>query len=247
MDQAERVLAYLKGTIDDGITYCRPKYKGKVNTLEAFVDSDYAADPDTRRSVTGYLIILNNGPVAWKSKRQNCVTLSSAEAEFVAATTCAIETLYLRSLMRGFGYKQTRTTTLWEDNASAIAMSQNPVAPGKSRHIDTRWYFLRDMDRAHVVKLRKIPGTENPADALTKSLPGPTFQKYFSLVMGADHIHLMARPIPVKQPRAPLLPPAPTRMATGGNIPMKDYLQATLGPDFDPTPYNHQLIHAAAA
>ena len=246
MTQAERCLAYIKGTIDYGITYDRPKYPSKVNRLEAFVDSDYAADPDTRRSVTGYLIILNNGPVAWKSKRQSCVTLSSAEAEFVAATTCAIETLYLRSLLRGFGHRQPLSTTLWEDNASAIAMAENPVAPDKSRHIDTRYYFLREMDRAHVVKLRKIDTADNVADALTKSLPGPTFTRHISLIMGDNREYLMARPIPTRQPQAPLLP-STCRQSRVPPSSMKEYLNATLGPDYDPTPFNHSLILAAAA
>lgn len=77
------------------------------------------------------------------------------------------------------------------------------MAPDKSRHIDTRYYFLRDMDRAHVTKLRKFPGTENVAGALTKSLPGPTFRKHVSLMMGAGREHLMARPVPDRHPSCP--------------------------------------------
>eukprot|EP00961_Rhodomonas_salina_P284591 3846514-Rhodomonas_salina.1 len=64
-----------------------------------WVDSDFVADPDTRRSVTGYVLSLNNGPVSWKSKRQDCVTLSSAEAEYVAASMCAQEVVYIRALL----------------------------------------------------------------------------------------------------------------------------------------------------
>eukprot|EP00961_Rhodomonas_salina_P125501 1690608-Rhodomonas_salina.1 len=71
-----------------------------------WVDSDYAADPDTRRSVTSYLISMNNGPISWKAKRQGCVTLSSAEAEFVAASHCGQELIYLRNLLKCLGYEQ---------------------------------------------------------------------------------------------------------------------------------------------
>eukprot|EP00961_Rhodomonas_salina_P031068 418041-Rhodomonas_salina.2 len=77
---ARRVLAYLVATQDLGITYSRPDDPCKVNQLFGWVDSDYAADPDTRKSVTGYIVSMNNGQIAWKSKRQSCVTLSSAEA-----------------------------------------------------------------------------------------------------------------------------------------------------------------------
>eukprot|EP00961_Rhodomonas_salina_P132843 1788199-Rhodomonas_salina.2 len=83
---ARRTLAYLAGTVDKGLTYSRPEHSRHVNCLFGWVDSDYAADPDTRRSVTGYVISLNNGPMSWKAKRQSCTTLSSAEAEFVAAS-----------------------------------------------------------------------------------------------------------------------------------------------------------------
>eukprot|EP00961_Rhodomonas_salina_P187794 2534492-Rhodomonas_salina.1 len=79
---ARRVLAYLVGTQDLEITYSRPDDPSQINKLFGWVDSDYAADPDTSKSVTGYIVSMNNGPIAWKSKRQSCVTLSSAEAEF---------------------------------------------------------------------------------------------------------------------------------------------------------------------
>jgi hypothetical protein len=125
-------------------------------------------------------------------------------------------------------------------------MAENPVAPDKSRHIDTRYYFLWEMDRAHVVKLRKIDTADNVADALTKSLPGPTFTRHISLIMGDNREYLMARPIPTRQPQAPLLP-STCRQSRVPPSSMKEYLNATLGPDYDPTPFNHSLILAAAA
>ena len=245
LEQAERTLAYLNGTQTMGITYSRPKFSNKVNLLEAWVDSDYAADPDTRRSVSGYVIVLNNGPVAWKSKRQSCVTLSSAEAEFVAASQCGVECLYLRALLRGFNYNQLYPTTLWEDNEAAIAMSANPVAPDKSRHIDTRYFFLRDMDRAHVIKLRHVPGTENIADALTKSLPAVTFRKHFQLLMGNDRENLMARTYKQKTTSAPLLPPSLPPSAS--RRPCQGFAEAMgWGPEEDHTLFSSQLIHGSA-
>ena len=90
----QRTLQYLRGTYDQGITYSDPG-REKRDVLEGWVDSDFAADPDTRRSVTGYVLSLNNGPVSWKSKRQCCTTLSSAEAEFVAASICGQELIYV--------------------------------------------------------------------------------------------------------------------------------------------------------
>eukprot|EP00961_Rhodomonas_salina_P100373 1349740-Rhodomonas_salina.1 len=70
----------------------------------------YASDPDTTKSVTGYVLSLNNTPVSWKAKRQDCVTLSSAEAEYVAASMAGQEVVYLRAILRGLGYEQTNVT-----------------------------------------------------------------------------------------------------------------------------------------
>eukprot|EP00961_Rhodomonas_salina_P239683 3237660-Rhodomonas_salina.2 len=84
---AERVLQYLCGTYELGLTYgvADPNL---THVLRGWVDSDYVSDPDTRKSVTGYVLSLNSEPVSWKAKHQDCVTLSSAEAEYVAASMC---------------------------------------------------------------------------------------------------------------------------------------------------------------
>eukprot|EP00961_Rhodomonas_salina_P184154 2486705-Rhodomonas_salina.1 len=101
---ARLTLAYLAGTADRGITYGRPEHASHVNCLFGWVDSDYAADPDTHRSVTGYVVSLNNCQVSWKAKQQSCTTLSSAEAEFVAASMCGQEVIYLRNLLANLGH-----------------------------------------------------------------------------------------------------------------------------------------------
>eukprot|EP00961_Rhodomonas_salina_P026058 352081-Rhodomonas_salina.1 len=87
---AERTLQYLRGTFEDGITYSNPG-PSRQNRLMGWVNSDYASDPDTRKSVTGYVLSLDNTPVSWKAKRQDCVNLSSAEAEYVAASMAGQE------------------------------------------------------------------------------------------------------------------------------------------------------------
>ncbi len=103
MQAAERVLQYVHGTYDQGITYFDPGDETK-NTLIGWVDSDFGSDPDTRKSMTGYLMSLNEGAISWRSSRQGGVTLSSSEAEFVAASQAGQEVVYLRVLLRGFGY-----------------------------------------------------------------------------------------------------------------------------------------------
>ena len=180
---AERALAYLRGTYNEGITYCDPGEERR-NKLTGWVDSDFAADPDTRKSMTGYLFSLNGGAVSWRSSRQGGVTLSSAEAEFVAASQAGQEAVYLRALLRGFNFRQVGATEIWEDNASCIMMSENPANRERTRHVDTRVHYLRELVRDGHVKLLKCAGPQNVADALTKSLPRPALAKHRQYMWG---------------------------------------------------------------
>jgi hypothetical protein len=157
---------------------------GKRNTLSGWVDSDFASNIDTRKSVTGYLMVLNGGPVSWKASRQGGVTLSSSETEFVASSQTGQEVLYLRAFLKGFAYLQHGPTEIWEDNESCILMSENPTNRERSRHVDVRVHFLRDMVRDGSVKLIKGAGTQNVADAHTKSLLQPDFHKHQEFLKG---------------------------------------------------------------
>eukprot|EP00961_Rhodomonas_salina_P075168 1009026-Rhodomonas_salina.2 len=96
----EWVLQFLRCSYEDGLTYSNPG-PALRNRLFCWVDSDYASDPDTRKSVTGYVLSLNNAPISRKAKRQDCVTLSSAEAEYVtvAASMAGQEVVYLRAIL----------------------------------------------------------------------------------------------------------------------------------------------------
>jgi ribA/ribD-fused uncharacterized protein len=180
---AEHVLRYLCGTHDAGLNYSDPG-PDQRDVLYGWVDSDYAADPDTRRSMTGYVMALNGAPVSWKSCRQGGVTLSSSEAEYVAASAAAQENIYLRSLLAGFNRTQHGPTAVWEDNAACILMSENPVNRERSRHVDVKFHFLRERVHLGEIKLFKCLGTQNVADALTKSLPRPAFAKHREYMWG---------------------------------------------------------------
>ncbi len=139
--------------------------------------SDFAADPDTRKSMTGYLFSLNGGAVSWRSSRQ-------AEAKFVAVSQADQEAVYLRALLRGFNFRQVGATEIWEDNASCIMMSENPANRERTRHVDTRVHSFRELVREGDVKLLKCAGPQNVADALTKSLPRPALAKHRQCMWG---------------------------------------------------------------
>jgi hypothetical protein len=127
--------------------------------------------------MTGYLMSLNGGAISWRSSRQGGVTLSSTEAEFVAASQAGQEVVYLRELLKGVGHPQKKPTEIW-DNASCTIMSDNPTNRDRSRYVDVKVHYLQDLVRDGHVKVVKRAGTQNVSDPLTKSLARPAFEKH---------------------------------------------------------------------
>eukprot|EP00961_Rhodomonas_salina_P197352 2663107-Rhodomonas_salina.1 len=109
MIAARRILKYLAGTTEKGLTY-EAQPTSRANLLWGFAYADHAGDPDTRRSVTGYVLMLAGAAVSWSSTRQAVVALSSSEAEFYAASMCWSETTYLCTVLEQLGCKQTKPT-----------------------------------------------------------------------------------------------------------------------------------------
>ena len=162
-----------------------------VDTPWGWVDSDWEGDTDTRRSHTVYIIMMNGGPISWKSRRQDSVALSTSEAEYMAASEVGKEILYLRALLRDVGHEQLAPTDIYEDNLACIAMSTNPVRRKSSRHIDIRVHFCRELYTTGVMRLIPLRTHLMVADALTKSLPGPALTKHREVMMG--HVPFYAR------------------------------------------------------
>ena len=190
MAAALRVLAYLSCTVNQCLVYTRPGSDShKHNRLWGWVDADYAGCKDTRKSHTGYVLMLNGAAISWKSKRQATVSLSSAESEFIAASQCGQEVIYLREILKGFGAAQTDSTRLYEDNQACIAMSENTVHRERSRHIDVRKYFVRELVEEKVLKLIPCGTKDMTADALTKSLAYPSFKMHRSTMLDASSLH----------------------------------------------------------
>ena len=126
---------------------------------------------------------LNDAPISWRSSRQGGVTLSSSEAEYVAASAVAQENAYLRALLSRFDRSPLGPTCVWEDNTTCILMSENPNRD-HNRHDDVKFHFLRERVRAGEVKLYKYWGALTVGDALTKSLSRPTFHKHVPFMYG---------------------------------------------------------------
>jgi hypothetical protein len=122
--------------------------------------------------------MMGSGVVAWSSRKQPIVTLSTTEAEFVAAAACASQAVWMQRILEKLSLKESKGTTIFCDNSSTIKLSKNPVLHGRSKHIDVRFHFLRDLTREGAVELVYCGTQEQLADIMTKPLPLAAFQKF---------------------------------------------------------------------
>ncbi|GKA88506.1 hypothetical protein Tco_0810270, partial [Tanacetum coccineum] len=109
-------------------------------------------------------------------------TLSTTEAKFVAAASCACQAVWLRRIMEYLDHDQNSSTTIFCDNSSTVELSRNPVLHGRSKHIDVRFHFLRELTRDNVVRLVHCPTQDQVADIMTKPLKLDLFTRFRSLM-----------------------------------------------------------------
>ncbi len=168
------ILAYLKGTVDYGICF-----SGSISSgvLSAYSDADYAGCLQTRRSTTGYVLMLNGGPVAWTSRRQQGVATSTTESEYTAAFEATKETVWVRNLLSHVGTAQTLPTKLHCDNQSAIKMVHNPEFHSRTKHIDVHLHFIREKQDDKTIAIQYISTHDQLADIFTKPLRRVAFEK----------------------------------------------------------------------
>jgi hypothetical protein len=142
----------------------------------AFSDADWANDKGDRRSITGWVAKLNGDPVSWSSKKQRVVALSTCEAELYAESAAIQEVLWLRGLMEELGLHTQTGSTVYGDNQSAIAVSENGVKGERTKHVDVKYHFVTETVERGDVKLRWVPTTQQQADIFTKALAAPVFE-----------------------------------------------------------------------
>ncbi|KAE8701188.1 Detected protein of confused Function [Hibiscus syriacus] len=139
-----------------------------------YVDSDYAGDLDKRRSSTGYLFTLDKAPVSWKSTLQSMVALSTTEEEYMAVSEAVKEAIWLNGLMEDLGVVQSRIS-LYCESQSAIHLAKNQVYHSRTKHIDVRYHFVREIFEEGNILLQKIATSKNPTDIMTKVLATSNF------------------------------------------------------------------------
>ena len=172
-----RIYRYLLGTKD-----LRLMYGGAPKVLIGYVDADGSMAED-RRVISGYAFLIDGGAVSWSSKKQEIVSLSTMESEYVAATHAAKEALWLQSLIRELFAPFDEPTMLFSDNQSAIALMKDHQYHARTKHIDIHFHFIRWVVENGNICLIYCPTADMVADTLTKALPSPKV-KHFAVEPG---------------------------------------------------------------
>lgn len=163
---AKRVLRYLAGSPAQGILLV-PQSAAK---LQAYCDSDWEGCPNTRRSTTGFCLLLGKSPITWNSKKQTVVATSTAEAEYRSMAMAVCEVLWVKQLLRELGLKQIEATPIMCDNQAALAIAANPVHHEKTKHVEIDCHFIREQVTAGSICLTYVSSSNQVADVLTKVL-----------------------------------------------------------------------------
>ena len=175
-----QIIGYLFGTKDLSLTFER----GPGLELSVYTDANYAEKADDRRSVSGAVVRLGNSTVSWDSSTQKIVTLSTGEAEYVALGDGVKEGLFVKAVSSFIVPELSeKCFNVFVDNESAISLATNPLSSARTKHIDVRFHFIRELVRSGTIAVEHVPTKEQHADILTKALTGATFRDHRAFLM----------------------------------------------------------------
>jgi hypothetical protein len=178
-----RTISYTVKTKDYALKI-NPIKNGNIFYLEGISDSNYAEDKETRISVFGYIIYFCGAPVAWKSKSGKSVTLSSTEAEYVAISEVAKEILFVKQILEAVGIEINYPITIKCDNIGAMYLTNNFSTSQRTKHIDTRYHFVRGYVEENILKIVFVRSEDNDADMFTKNVTEELFKKHSGKLLG---------------------------------------------------------------
>nr|GEX62660.1 retrovirus-related Pol polyprotein from transposon TNT 1-94 [Tanacetum cinerariifolium] len=168
----KRIFRFLKDTINMRLWYP----KDTDFELTVFSDSDHAGCLDTRKSKSGGIQFLGGDKlVSWSSKKQDCTSMSSAEAEYASLSACCAQVLWLRTQLTDYGFHFDKIH-MYCDSKAAIAISCNPVQHSRTKHINVRYHFIKEKVEKGIVELFFIGTEYQLADLFTKALPKDRFK-----------------------------------------------------------------------
>ncbi len=175
----KQIFRYLKGTIDYGIQY---SHSNSGTKAIGYADADWAEEKD-RKSISGNVFIMSGGAVAWSTKKQGSIALSTLEAEYISLSHTTCHVIWHQMLVRELGFEPDCPFNLNNDNRGAIALTHDPQFHGWSKHIDIRHHFLQELIERGNLKIQHIRSEDNIADIFTKPLAETLFRKFTSHIV----------------------------------------------------------------
>ncbi|KAL1222467.1 Retrovirus-related Pol polyprotein from transposon RE1 [Cardamine amara subsp. amara] len=169
----KRIIKYVKGTVNLGIYFT----KDTTKELMGFCDADWAGSLDDRRSTSGRCFFMGNNLISWHSKKQNSVSLSTAEAEYIALGSCCTQLMWMKQMATDYGMTSD-SILIYCDNESAINIAKNPVQHSRTKHIDIRHHFIRELVKEKLIVVDHVSTEFQLANLFTKPLD---FNRFVSL------------------------------------------------------------------
>jgi hypothetical protein len=177
------VIKFVLDTKDHALKI-EPRIDEEEWDLVVYSDSDWAGDPDDRISVTGFIVYLLGAPICWRSKGQKGATLSSSEAEYVALSEAAKEVKFIYYILRSLTIEVKMPIVVRVDNVGAIFMAENVSTSVRTRHVDTRYHFVREMIVDSFIQIVFVRTIENDADLFTKNVNRETYDRHVGKFLG---------------------------------------------------------------
>lgn len=175
----KRILRYVKGTLDVGLEF---QGGDSEAALVVFSDADWGNDINDRRSMSGYILRVFGGTVAWLTRKQQTVALSSTEAEFVALCTATCEGIWMRRLLADLGVVIKESVVYYEDNQSCMRVAEEPRDSRRMKHVDIKFNFIRELVQRGDMVIKYIPSERQLADVMTKGLPAVAFKRLLEAI-----------------------------------------------------------------
>ena len=177
LEAAKSVLRYRQGSTKVGIMY-----SAQSPSLEGYSDADFATSDESRRRVTSGYVFSIGGAISWQSKRQPSVSLATADAEYVGLSQAGREAMWLRAMLGKLGYGSKDPTVLYGDNQASIVVALNPVAHTRSKQIDIRFHYVRELVERESIRIEHVHSLSMAADDLSKPLAPVMFERLIGLL-----------------------------------------------------------------
>ncbi len=187
-----RVIKFVAQTRERRLVLC-PSSENLLWEINAYFDGDFAGDTDTRKSVSGFIIFVCGAAIAWRSKEQKSVSLSSTEAEYMAISEVAMEILYIVGILKFLGVKIKYPIELNVDNIGAVYLAKNATTGNQTKHIDTRYHFIMEYNEDGIMKVIFVRSENNHTDIFTKNLNSEYFVMHCKSI-GLTDIHQASTP-----------------------------------------------------